>query len=359
MKPAKILQISTYPPPRTGWSVRVEFVKKRLDELGNDCRVLNLGARTSSPEYEGVYKPYDYLCKVLKYSAKGYTIHAHINGDTPKGFILTLAAGFANLMFGKRCVLTFHAGVEQIYFPRHRSRMLTPMFQLMFAMPQKIICNSEAVKAKIVEYSVKPDKVSPIPSFTQQYLLHETVTLDPQMERFFVEHAPVIFCYIKLRKGFYLDTLINGLRIMKSKFPKIGLLLVGTTPEDESLEIKIRHMIADFGLQLNLFEVPDMSHDEFRTAMKRSTLYLRTPKTDGVCSSVLEALSYDLPVAAAENGTRPPSVITYTADDPQDMAMKVFEIVDNLDTIRQHIVRPIIQDTLANEVNLLIQAATV
>ena len=91
--------------------------------------------------------------------------------------------------------------------------------------------------------------------------------------------------------------------------------------------------------------------------MKQSTLYLRTPTTDGVCSSVLEALSFGLPVAAAENGTRPPSVITYTADDPHDMAIKVIDIIENYDILRQQIIRPIIKDTLASEVRLLIQAA--
>lgn len=145
---------------------------------------------------------------------------------------------------------------------------------------------------------------------------------------------------------------------MRADYPQAGLVVVGTESDGSPMEADIRRRISAAGLESHIFDVPSMSHDEFRTAMKRCAIYIRTPITDGVCSSVLEALSYKLPVVAAENGSRPPSVIPYIADDPQDLATQVANTLTHLDQVRQQIVKPVIQDTLSDEVNLLIQAAT-
>ena len=116
----KILQITSYPPPRAGWGVRVEFLKKRLESEGHICTVLNLGrSRTiPSPEYETVLGGLDYVKKVWRFSRAGFVVHMHMNGESPKGFVLTLLAECINLLWGRRCFLTFHAGIDQPYFPR-------------------------------------------------------------------------------------------------------------------------------------------------------------------------------------------------------------------------------------------------
>ncbi len=340
--------------------MRVAFLKSKLVALGHQCRVLNIGSsrKIKSPEYECVYNGWDYFYKVIKFSAQGYTIHAHINGETLKGLVLVLVAEAANLLFGKRCVLTFHGGVQQIYFTPETAGRWTPLFRLMFALSQRIICNSEAVKTKIVAYGVNPDKVTPIPAFTRQYLVHKTVVFGPALEDFLVRHSPVLLSYIVFRDGFFVETLIEGFRRLRADYPEAGLLLVGTESDGSPMEVEIQDRMAQAGLQPYVFDVPSMSHDEFRTAMKRCDLYVRTPTTDGVCSSVLEALSYKLPVVAAENGNRPPSVICDVADDPQDMAARVAQTLAHLDEVRQQIVKPVIRDTLSDEVNLLIQSAT-
>ena len=171
-RPAKILEICSYPPPRGGWSMRVEFVKKQLEADGHACVVLNTGPsrRIPNPEYETVMDPLDFVRKVWKFSRAGFVLHAHVNGDSSKGFVRTLLSQIINLASGERGCLTFHAGVDQIYFPRQKAPALVPLYWLMFAIPRRIICNSDAVKAKIEEYGVKPEKIVPIPAFTRQYL---------------------------------------------------------------------------------------------------------------------------------------------------------------------------------------------
>jgi hypothetical protein len=46
-------------------------------------------------------------------------------------------------------------------------------------------------------------------------------------------------------------------------------------------------------------------HDTFLTMLSRSLAYIRTPVTDGICSSVLESLKLKVPVLGADNGARP------------------------------------------------------
>ena len=84
---ARILEVTSYPPPRAGWGIRVEFLKKRLEREGHTCVVLNTGAsrRIPSPEYETVLGGADFVNKVWRFARRGFLVHAHANGDSPKG----------------------------------------------------------------------------------------------------------------------------------------------------------------------------------------------------------------------------------------------------------------------------------
>src|SRR5687768_11641191 len=99
MKRRKILQITAYPPPRCGWGVRVQFLKRRLEDLGHACVVLNTGPGRKIPsnEYETVMSGPDYLRKVWRFSRQGFVAHVHTNGKAPQGLLLALIAEVVNL----------------------------------------------------------------------------------------------------------------------------------------------------------------------------------------------------------------------------------------------------------------------
>jgi glycosyltransferase involved in cell wall biosynthesis len=352
----KILQITSYPPPRAGWGVRVEFLKKRLESEGHVCTVLNIGrSRTiPSPEYETVRGARDYVRKVWRFSRDGFVVHMHVNGDSPKGFVLSLLAEGINLFWGKRCLLTFHAGVEQIYFPRPKYPWLLPMYWLLFAIPRRIICNSAAVKAKIVEYNVPDRKVVPIPAFSTQYVDRVDTELPPTVADFFAQVSNVLFTYIRIRPGFYLDAMIDGFAKIAAVDSSVGLAVCGLSGDiDAALLEDLNDRIRQHGLADRICLIDDLSHDEFLEALSRSALYLRTPTTDGVASSVLESLSLGVPVVGSENGSRPPGVITYSAADPSDLAAKVLDVLANRTRIVASMPRPPARDTLAEEVSVL------
>jgi glycosyltransferase involved in cell wall biosynthesis len=352
----KVLQITSYPPPRAGWGIRVQFLKEHLEAEGHQCVVLNIGTsrRTPSTEYETVLSGPDYVRKVFRYAALGFVTHAHVNGATLKGLVLTLTAQAVNLLFFRQCYLTFHAGIEQIYFPKYKAPALVPVFWAMFNLASRIICNSEDVKTRICAYGVPGWKVVPIPAFSRQYLEFTPVPLRADVEEFYRRFSTVLFSYIRLRPLFYPEELIIGFDEISRRRPDAGLLLCGASGNMEgNLLEKIQGLIAERGLHDRVCLIEDFAHDEFLTALGRSALYVRTHVSDGVCSSVLEALSLGVPVVAAENGTRPPGVRTYPAQDPAILAAVVNEMLDEQRMIARNMPRPQVEDTLSVEAALL------
>lgn len=358
--PLKVLQVTSYPPPRAGWGVRVSFLKRELEALGHVCVVLNTGTsrKIPSPEYETVLDGMDYVKKVFRFSRQGFLIHMHANGESPKGFVLWALAAIINMLFGKRYVLTFHAGVEQPYFPRSKTPALVPMYRILFSLADLIVCNSQAVKDKIAEYGVDPDKIVPIAAFSRQYLEFERVTLRPEIELFFSSHPHVLFTYIRIREGFYLDTLLDAFARVAQARRDVGLLFLGVSADIDAVLWKdVEERIARYGLAPRITIVDDMNHDEFLTALTRSSMYVRTPTTDGVASSVLESLSLRVPVVASENGTRPAGVIRYSAADPDDLAANILDVLERRSEIVSALPQPEIRDTVLDEVDALLTPA--
>ena len=353
---AKILEVTSYPPPRAGWGIRVEFLKRRLEAEGHDCVVLNIGTSRAiaSPEYETVLGGRDFVAKVWRFCRQGYAVHAHANGDALKGLLLALTAQAIALLSGQRCYLTFHAGVIQRYFPRHRSLRLTPLFWLLFAMPRRIICNSEAVKDCIAGYGIRRDKIVPIPAFSRQYLESNPVDLPPEIERFIRRFPVVVFTYVRMRPLFYPLTLVHGMADVMTRRPDVGLVVVGGKGHaDAGVGPAFEAAIDRTGIRDRVCLVDDLEHDAFVAMLRRSAIYLRTPITDGVASSVLESLAVGTPVVACENGTRPGGVRTYPAEDAAAMAAAVEYVLDHREEVLRAVGPVHVADTLTDEVAVL------
>ena len=352
----KLLEIGPYPPPDSGWSVRIKFIKEACDNAGYDCRVLNLGRsrRIKNDKYIDVQNGIDYIKKLVRYRFKGYHFHIHMNAQAVKGPLLSLTALLVSLLTLKKAAITFHGGVQQLYFPRKSAGKMYGILYLNFLLSGLIVCNNEDIKLHIAAYGpfIKKDKVKPIPAFSVQYLQYKEVPLSQDIERYINSKKHLILCYIVLRNGFYIDTLIDALREIHDD---TGVILTGIREvEDEKVQ--------DMELELNklrdngrVLTIDNLDHDQFMTLLKRCDIYLRTPVSDGVASSVLEALSQNVPVVASENGKRPSGVVTYPADDSAALIDTIRDVLQNFDKYRSGITVPLIRDTVQDEINLLVK----
>jgi glycosyltransferase involved in cell wall biosynthesis len=149
--------------------------------------------------------------------------------------------------------------------------------------------------------------------------------------------------------------LLEAFARLAAERPDVGLVLCGVSGYQEAgLWSELAEVIARHRLEPRVKIVPDLDHEQFLTALRCSAMYVRTPKKDGVASSVLEALWVGLPVVAAENGARPAGVITYDAADVEGLRAKMTYVLDHRDRVVAGLVRPEIRDTLREEADLLI-----
>ncbi len=357
-KKVKILQIGPYPPPDSGWSVRIKFLKEGIIKAGHECVVLNTGKnrKIKSNEYVGVENGLDYLKKLIIFRLKGYKFHIHGNAQSVKGPILNIIALFIAIITFHKPAFTFHGGHQQLYFPKENaSPHVYLMLYLVFLFSKIIICNSDYIKSEIVSYGpfINPEKVFPIQAFSIQYLQYKETALPESIEQYIREKKFIVVSYIVLRNGFYIDTLIEFIKNFNSS--DVGFILIGIRePEDEEVKKAQKELIV-LSKKKKIITISNLSHDEYMSVLKKSHLYLRTYIYDGVSSSVLEALYHGLPVLASENGKRPEDVITYRADDPADLKNKFEYILNNYNSIKRNLKKPVIKDTLKEEINLLVE----
>ncbi len=349
----RILQIGNYPPPICGWAVHAEAVHKALKEAGADSQVLDLGPsrRITGRECVSVANGFDYFRKVIGGRWQGYTFEVHVNGDTWKRYLLALFAVIVGRATGKPSVLMFHAGPKQLYFPRERGFWFQA-FRLLFRMSGEIICNLESVMQAILLYGIAPEKVHAI--FSVQYQQEVIpVPLPEQVQRFLNQHEPRLFSYTLFRPEFTSECLFEALARVREKYSKAGLLIVGPTEVTPEVHAQIRH----WNIESSVLIAGNLPRAEFLTAIQSSDVFVRTHLRDGMCSSVLEALSLGVPVVAAEDGIRPPSVVTYAPADTADLTRVLLQVLSDLRSARGQVQRPELRNNLDKEVSLLLSVA--
>jgi glycosyltransferase involved in cell wall biosynthesis len=357
---ARVLEISSYPPPRAGWGVRVQFVKHKLEEWGHDCQVLNIGKsrKQKSPEYVDVQSSWDYVRKVFWFSLRGYLVHMHMNGQSHKGVVLALLAEVLNLLCGKRCVLTFHAGADQQFFPKQNSAAMAPILFLLFTIPQRIICNDEIMKQKISEYGIHPDKIYPIPAFSKQYLEFEHIELPTPLQEFMARSEPLLVSYLLIRPSFDIPTLLQAMQALTREWPRLGLVIMGAnTVGDDMNPEEVTRLVHELGLEQHLYWTGDLPHDHFLTVLLRASMFVRTHIYDGVSSSVLEALAFNVPVVACENPHRPAEVLTFKTGDVSGLIAKLRQAWQHADHARISPVPHQVRDTVDEEAKLIVECA--
>jgi glycosyltransferase involved in cell wall biosynthesis len=352
---ARVLQIGNYPPPVCGWSLHTQLVHETLKERGADSRVVDIGPgrRITGRDCIPVHGALDYAAKLLLYRLRGFTFHVHVNGDSHKGYLLALAAVALGRLTGKPSVLTFHAGPQQIYFPRPRG-VWYRAFQLLFRLSGRIICNHQPVKRLIANYGVPEHKIEPIPAFSVQYSEEVPAPLPAAVDEFLSAHSPRLFCYAMSRPEFTLECLFEAFAALRREFPNAGLLMTGGQDVPPELKSDLQRL----GIADAVLFAGNLPHAEFLTAVQHSDAFVRTHLRDGVCSSVLEALHLGVPVVAAEDGHRPPSVFKYAPGDADDLLRVLTGVLRDLRAARAEVRPPEVRDNLNNEVNLLLTAGS-
>jgi glycosyltransferase involved in cell wall biosynthesis len=331
----KILQIGNYPPPMCGWAIQAVLLDQELRRRGHVSAVLNVNEsrKIKSRDYVDVQNSLDFACKVLWFSSRGYRIHAHLNAESYKLYLMDLFALSIGRLFGRPAALTFHGGLPQKYFPKVRPRWLRWAFQLVFHLAGCLTCDSEEIKRAIMDYGIRPGKILAVPCFSAELLDFRRVALGTEVDRFLQAHDPVFLCYVSFRPEYRLPVLQDAMKRFRARFPRAGFIWLGFPMKElpaangyvDSWPSEEREGVALLG---------NLGHDEFLTLLTRCFACIRTPACDGISASVLESLALGVPVIAAENGRRPQGVITYSENDAADLVLKLAYLVENYEAVK-------------------------
>jgi glycosyltransferase involved in cell wall biosynthesis len=355
-KAIKILQIGNFPPPVCGWAIHTQAVQNALHQRGAVCVVLDIGpgrrTRQDEPDCTPMRGGFDFLFKIFAYRLRGYTFEPHVNGDSWKGYLLALAAVLLGRFTAKPSILMFHAGPQQQYFPRKKGLWFLA-FQLLFSASGAIVCNLESVKKKIEKYGVSPQKVHAV--FSVDYPQEKIpVPLPQAVEQFLQDHQPRLFSYTLFRPEFTPEVLFEAMAHVCKEFPGAGLLIAGP----REVPAHITALIKEWGLESKVLISGNLAHAEFLTAIQRSDVFIRTHLRDGLCASVIEALSLGVPVVAAEDGIRPPSVITYDPPEARQLLATLTQVLKNCDEVQSRVQSPNNNGNLDTEISLLLSVAS-
>jgi len=323
----RFLEIGNYPPPLCGWAMETKLVVDQLRRNGCLCEVLkiNENRKVRSAEYVDVQGGLDYLQKIVRFATRGYRFHMHVNGESPKGYILAFLALLVGRIACRPALLTFHGGFPQTYFPRSRFTLIGFAFKMLFHFAHGIRCDSTEIKRTIEGYGIGPAKVTAISAFSSQYLNFSQSELAGEVEEFLAHHHPVFFCYVSFRPEYRLEVLREAMKLFRISFPRAGFIWLGFPDKEIPLAGDWVHSWPQEE-QNSLLLLGNLDHDRFLTLLQRCFACVRTPACDGVSASVLEALAMGVPIVASENGRRPPGVLTYPQDDAAELCSKLLEI---------------------------------
>ena len=318
-----------------GWAVQTVLLDRELRRRGHFAAVLNVNEsrKIKSPNYIDVQSGPDFFRKVVKLIFRGYSIHAHLNAESPKLYCMDLFALALARLTARDALLTFHGGLPQKFFPTERPRWMRWAFQVIFRVADRITCDNQGMKRAIVEYGIDADKISPIPCFSAELLEFEPTTLAPEVEGFLGSRSPVFLCYVSFRPEYRLETLRAAMCRFRKSFPKAGFIWLGFPSKEMAAA---RDYISTFDLEErdSLLLQGNLAHDAFLTLLSRCYGCIRTPACDGVSSSVLESLHLGVPVVASENGRRPAGVLTYPEHDAALLCSQLLYLTANYEAVK-------------------------
>ena len=303
-----VLQLGPYPPPWGGIQTHLVALRQFLLERGIPCAAINL-TRFRKAEGDGVYYPTSALGVARLLLRRSYPIiHLHVGGNMT-GRLLGLSL-FCSLLPRRRTVLTFHSGG---YPSSAAGRAAGPrsLRGVVFRRFDRVIAVNPAIVELFARFGLDRDRVRLISPFA----IHEpapATALPGRLRDFCAVHRPLLVTVGLLEPEYDLPLQVDVLGDVRERFPKAGLVILGSG----SLEEPLRAYIRAKPYAANVLLYGDAPHAVTLRAIADGDLLLRTTWYDGDSISVREGLHVGTPVIATDNGMRPEGVVRIPAREP-------------------------------------------
>jgi glycogen synthase len=296
----KVVLLGPYPPPHGGVQTNLVAIRECLRDRQVSCDVINL-TRYRRPDAEGIYYPTNPL-EVAWLLVRGRydIIHLHVGGEL-KPRLLALCF-LCSLLPWAKTVLTFHSGGYPSSGPGRTARRMSLRGFVLRRLDRVIGVNQELVEL-FRKFGVAGDRVLLIPPFALPSGPPEA-QYPEVLEHFLRAHRPVIVTVGQSEPEYDLPLQIEALGVLQSRLPAAGLVIVGSG----SLEEELRFRIATQPHGDRILICGDLPHAVTLRLIAECDLLLRTSLYDGDSIAVREAIHFDVPVVATDNGMRPAGV---------------------------------------------------
>lgn len=288
-----------YPPPHGGVQTNLVAIRQHLRKNKIPCAVINL-TRHRKADADDVYYPTSAIEVVRLLTRLRYDIiHLHIGGNLAPRL---LALGFVcSMMPRSKTVLTFHSGGYPVSQEGKSARARTLRGFVLRRFDRVIGVNRELVELfqRVGVSKRRIRLINPHAASTQP-----ADALSPESQQFFEAHQPVLTTVGGLEPEYDLPLQIDGLGLIRERFPNAGLVIVGSG----SIENEVRDLISSKPYAKDILLCGDVPHAITLRTIAESDLFLRTTLYDGDSISVREALNIGVPVIATDNHMRPGGV---------------------------------------------------
>jgi hypothetical protein len=304
----KVLLVGDFPPPNGGVATHVAELRRMLRERGARCEVLDIG-KGQLPA-EGVIPaggPVRFSGLLASSAARGFCIHVHTGGDSPKSWMLASLCAAAGRLSARRAILTLHSGLLPLWLSRSPARR-----RVARAVGEQfgtVIAVSPALRTALEASGLTNLEV--LPAFSGRFL--QPGAAPPGLPALRASARP-LFCAMAVtsRPVYGLEVLMRAFAKVRSNLPAAALAMYG--PGTEALRDPGVH---GFG---------ELHRPQALALISTSDVFLRPTLADGDSVSVREALGLGRPVIATDVGHRPTGVRLVPPGDAAALAQAMAEV---------------------------------
>lgn len=258
--------------------------------------------RHRKQEADEVYYPANALELVsLLFRLRYDVLHLHVGGLLSQR-VLRLGWVCCRVP-GKKTVFTFHSGGYPS-LPEARALTSQSLAGRVLRRFDRVIGVNQEIVELFHRLGVSRERTRLIAPHAFPADEDPTEDLPEPLRAFYANHQPVLISAGQLEPEYDLTLQIDVMGRVREKFPKAGLLLLGSG----SLRDSLRKKIDGQPFAEHILLGGDMAHSVTMTAIAQADLMLRTTLYDGDAISVREALYLGTAVVATDNGMRPDGV---------------------------------------------------
>lgn len=313
----QILQFGVFPPPEGGVQTNVKDIRDFLRTRNIRSGVVHLSRHRQADADDVFYPKSSVAVMRLALSFPASIWHFHLGGNVTRALLGLYS--FGTSIPGKKTILTFHSGG---YPSSPEAQRAHPLRDFLFRRFDRIVAVNDEIVEMFVLMGVSREKIRLISPFALPS--HPPIAEIPTHITEFIErHSPVLISVCGMEPEYDVELQIEAMAGILDKFPKAGLIVAG----GGSLEAKLRSHLASKPYANSILLCGNVPRAATLNVLTKSDLFLRTTWYDGDAVSVREALQFDVPVIASDNGMRPAGVNLIPPRDRQALVDAVANIL--------------------------------